>query len=111
MCGGVGPSGFPHAHVDNVFAASASGQFQFGCDIEDIGRKPIDARKAARASQGSGHRYSHVSARTVRATQYDLCLGQWSRRQSIFRMLGFEPAITLTTRAENGFTTDCLSIS
>ena len=65
-----GPVGVAHAQVDDVLAAPARRQLQFGGDIEDIGRQPIDAREAA----PPGRKISHVSyltsaPGTVRATQ------------------------------------------
>ena len=57
------PVGITHAHIDNVFAASARGKFQLGGDIKDVRRKAVDARKAALACRGFSHYIFHVSAR------------------------------------------------
>ena len=43
-----GPVGIAHAQVDDVFAAPTRSHLQLGSDIENIGGKTIDARKAAR---------------------------------------------------------------
>ena len=51
---GRGPVGVAHAHVDDVFAAAAGSQLELGRDVEDVGRKAIDAREAALAC-GGGH--------------------------------------------------------
>ncbi|MCY1525856.1 hypothetical protein D9M68_608530 [compost metagenome] len=40
--------GVAHAEVDDVLAAAAGGHLQFGGDVENVGGKAVDARKAAR---------------------------------------------------------------
>jgi len=44
-----GPVGVAHAHVDDVFAPAAGGEFELGRDVEDVGREAINARKTALA--------------------------------------------------------------
>jgi len=44
-----GPVGVAHAHVDDVFAPAAGGEFELGRDVEDVGGEAINARKAALA--------------------------------------------------------------
>ena len=40
---GGGAVGIAHAEVDDVFAAAARGDFHFAGDVEDIGRKALNA--------------------------------------------------------------------
>ena len=48
-----GPIGVAHAHVDDVFAASAGGQLQLGRDVEDVGGRRSMRAKAALVLEGT----------------------------------------------------------
>ncbi len=52
-----GAIGITHRHVDDVFAAPACGHLELGGNVEDVGRKTINARKTPRIA-GLGHVFS-----------------------------------------------------